>query len=245
MSDVPGVIKILDWFEGSESFFIVMEKFAGQVRTFSSLICIHAQLFSFQDLFDYISEQGPLKESAARDLFSQVWIYFPHQVPCLACSPAGPGDRPALPQPRRPAPRYQGWESVDRAENQAASAHRLWFWHLPHGWTIQWFWRWAGGILPTAVPLYSINGQCNVPEERSCGHAPRSRDVDPQYSLVPLATTRWSLDGSNTWDLSLMFSCHLNYVWTHFDTNLIWWNRLDQMNDSSWCQNVRVCQLKC
>jgi len=54
VSDVPGVIKILDWFEGPESFFIVMEKFAGQ------------------DLFDYISEQGPLKESAARDLFSQV-----------------------------------------------------------------------------------------------------------------------------------------------------------------------------
>ena len=31
VSDVPGVIKILDWFEGPESFFIVMEKFAGQV----------------------------------------------------------------------------------------------------------------------------------------------------------------------------------------------------------------------
>merc|ERR1712156_1119583 len=53
-ADVPGVIKILDWFESAESFFIVMEKFAGQ------------------DLFDYISERGPLKEAAARDLFSQV-----------------------------------------------------------------------------------------------------------------------------------------------------------------------------
>merc|ERR1712013_883982 len=49
-----GVIKILDWFESAESFFIVMEKFAGQ------------------DLFDYISERGPLKEAAARDLFAQV-----------------------------------------------------------------------------------------------------------------------------------------------------------------------------
>merc|ERR1711936_420830 len=54
VADVPGVIKILDWFESAESFFIVMEKFAGQ------------------DLFDYISERGPLKESAARDLFAQV-----------------------------------------------------------------------------------------------------------------------------------------------------------------------------
>ena len=31
MADVPGVIKILDWFESTESFFIVMEKFVGQV----------------------------------------------------------------------------------------------------------------------------------------------------------------------------------------------------------------------
>merc|ERR1712038_187530 len=54
VADVPGVIKILDWFESAESFFIVMEKFAGQ------------------DLFDYISEHGPLKEAAARDLFAQV-----------------------------------------------------------------------------------------------------------------------------------------------------------------------------
>ena len=33
VADVPGVIKILDWFESAESFFIVMEKFAGQVNS--------------------------------------------------------------------------------------------------------------------------------------------------------------------------------------------------------------------
>jgi serine/threonine protein kinase len=54
VADVPGVIKIIDWFESPESFFIVMEKFAGQ------------------DLFDYISERGPLKEAEARELFKQV-----------------------------------------------------------------------------------------------------------------------------------------------------------------------------
>jgi len=54
VADVPGVIKILDWFEAEESFYIVMEKFAGQ------------------DLFDYISEQGPIKESKARELFRQI-----------------------------------------------------------------------------------------------------------------------------------------------------------------------------
>ena len=60
VADVPGVIKILDWFEASESFFIVMEKFVGQ------------------DLFDYISEQGPMKEAEARDLFTKVLIPFHH-----------------------------------------------------------------------------------------------------------------------------------------------------------------------
>merc|ERR1711936_421977 len=54
VKDVPGVIRIVDWFEMSESFFIVMEK------------------FNCQDLFDYISEHGPLKEAKARVMFKQV-----------------------------------------------------------------------------------------------------------------------------------------------------------------------------
>ena len=54
VKDVPGAIRILDWFEMSESFFIVMEK------------------FNCQDLFDYISEHGPLKEAKTRMMFKQV-----------------------------------------------------------------------------------------------------------------------------------------------------------------------------
>jgi len=54
VEDVPGVIKILDYFETPESFFIVME------------------LFGNKDLFDFISEQGHLKESLAKNLFSQL-----------------------------------------------------------------------------------------------------------------------------------------------------------------------------
>merc|ERR1712002_696922 len=51
---VSGVIRILDWFEMPESFYIVMERSRGQ------------------DMFDYISERGPLKEEHARKLFTQI-----------------------------------------------------------------------------------------------------------------------------------------------------------------------------
>merc|ERR1712227_777100 len=54
VQNVPGVIKILDWFEMAESFFIVMERCEGQ------------------DLFDFISEHGALKETQARILFKQL-----------------------------------------------------------------------------------------------------------------------------------------------------------------------------
>ena len=54
VSDVPGVIRLLDFFETGDSFYIVMEMFNG---------C---------DLFDFISERGPLSEEVARELFGQV-----------------------------------------------------------------------------------------------------------------------------------------------------------------------------
>jgi len=54
VADVPGVIRMIDWFEMPESFLIVMEKFSGQ------------------DLFDFISDHGPLAEGRARGIFKQV-----------------------------------------------------------------------------------------------------------------------------------------------------------------------------
>jgi len=54
VSNVPGVIKFIDYFDMGDCYYIVMERFVSK------------------DLFDFISEQGPLPESVARDLFRQL-----------------------------------------------------------------------------------------------------------------------------------------------------------------------------
>jgi len=54
VADVPGVVHLLDYFDTGDTFMIVMERFHGQ------------------DLFDFISKQGPLTEKVAKDIFRQV-----------------------------------------------------------------------------------------------------------------------------------------------------------------------------
>lgn len=52
---MPGVIKLIDWFERHDSFIIIMEK-PDQSK----------------DLFDYISEKNVLDENTARFFFRQI-----------------------------------------------------------------------------------------------------------------------------------------------------------------------------
>ena len=54
VADVPGAIQLLDFFTMGHSYYLVMER------------------FNSKDLFDFISEQGPLPENLAKNLFRQV-----------------------------------------------------------------------------------------------------------------------------------------------------------------------------
>ena len=54
VSDVPGVVKLLDYFETPSSYLIVME------------------MFTSCDLFDLISQCGHLTEEVAQEIFAQI-----------------------------------------------------------------------------------------------------------------------------------------------------------------------------
>jgi len=55
VNDVPGVIKMIDYFDMGDSFYIVMER-----------------VNNCKDLFDFISEQGPLSEDLSKRIFHQL-----------------------------------------------------------------------------------------------------------------------------------------------------------------------------
>ena len=55
VNDHPGVVKLLDWCENTDTFIFVLERPKNSI-----------------DLFDYIRENGKLKEKEACKIFKQV-----------------------------------------------------------------------------------------------------------------------------------------------------------------------------
>ena len=54
VADVPGVIRLIEFFDMRNSYYIVMER------------------FNSKDLFDFVNEEGPLNENLTKQLFKQV-----------------------------------------------------------------------------------------------------------------------------------------------------------------------------
>ena len=55
LSKVKGIMKLIDYFETSKSFYIIMER-----------------LENVMDLFDYITKNGALSDNIAKDFFRQI-----------------------------------------------------------------------------------------------------------------------------------------------------------------------------
>ena len=112
VSDVPGVVRLLDYVETRDSYYIVMET---QTRSI--------------DLFDFISAAGTLPEDVAREIFGQVscdWRRPGHVITVLTSDwPAGGGGGAAVSRPSRPPRRRQGREHPDGPGHRDREAHRL------------------------------------------------------------------------------------------------------------------------
>ena len=67
-SHIDGVIKLLEYYELPDCFMLILERMMSKVNGKD----IKTSSASVQDLFDFISDKGPLKEDLARKIFQQV-----------------------------------------------------------------------------------------------------------------------------------------------------------------------------
>jgi len=62
-SHIPGVIKLIDYYELPDCYIIVMERIGSSMSNSTN---------SCKDLFDFISDSGALKEDLAKYIFQQI-----------------------------------------------------------------------------------------------------------------------------------------------------------------------------
>jgi len=68
-SHIEGVIKLLEYYELPDCFMLILERMMSKVGASKDIKTTSA---SVQDLFDFISDKGPLKEDLAKKIFQQV-----------------------------------------------------------------------------------------------------------------------------------------------------------------------------
>merc|ERR1719412_37021 len=68
-SHIEGVIKLIEYFELPDCFMLVLERMMSTVNSNKE---IKTSSSNVQDLFDFISDNGPLREELARKIFTQL-----------------------------------------------------------------------------------------------------------------------------------------------------------------------------
>ena len=72
-SHIEGAIKLLEYYELPDCFMLILERMMSKVGSSHTKADIKtATSANVQDLFDFISDKGPLKEDLARKIFQQV-----------------------------------------------------------------------------------------------------------------------------------------------------------------------------